>query len=178
MAAVATTLGGGFALAQPEPSPERGPRPGPGGLPPGGRPLAGMARPGFAPALFERVLTEEQRRSFREALDGQRDETRKLEEQLRDARKALFEASLARKLDENVVREKALKVGKLEAELTVLRARAMSKIEPPLSAEQLEQLKNPPPPDLTERPVGRSPERDRPRDRERRGERPPPREER
>jgi Spy/CpxP family protein refolding chaperone len=92
-----------------------------------------------------RVLTEEQRVSFREALEAQHDQTRALEEKLRTARKEVVAAGLTEKFDEDAVRQKALEAGKLEAELAVLRAKTLSKIKPPLSAEQIERLKNLPP---------------------------------
>ncbi len=92
-----------------------------------------------------RVLTEEQRRSLREAMEAQRDQTRALDEKLRLARKEVIVTGLTEKFDENAVRTKALEVGKLEAELAVLRARALSQVKPPLSADQIEQIKNPPP---------------------------------
>src|SRR5262245_49191062 len=79
----------------------------------------------FTPGL-ERlfgVLTEEQRASLRQAMEAQREKTRGLEEKLRDARKELFEAGLKEKFDEEAVRQKALAVGKLDAELAVLRAK-------------------------------------------------------
>ena len=108
-----------------------------------------MQMPAMQAARFafdlERVLTDEQRASFRDAMEKQRDKTRDLEEKLRDARKDLFQASIAEKFDEDAIRKKALEVGKLEAEQTVLRAKAMSQMKPALSSEQLEKLKNPPP---------------------------------
>jgi Spy/CpxP family protein refolding chaperone len=95
-------------------------------------------------AAFYRVLTEEQRESFRTAMEDQREKMRDLEEKTRDARKELIAAGLAEKFDEEAVRQKALGVAKLEAETTVIRAKALSKVKPPLSAEQIEQIKNPP----------------------------------
>ena len=92
-----------------------------------------------------RVLTEEQRESFRQAMESQREQMRPFEEKLRDARKEMIAAGLAEKFDEDAVRKKALEVGKLEAELSVLRAKALTKVKPALSAEQIEQIKNPPP---------------------------------
>jgi len=92
-----------------------------------------------------RVLTEEQRDSFRQAMEGQRDKIHDFEEKVRDARKEMIAAGLGEKFDENAVRQKALEVGKLEAELTVLRAKALAKVKPALSTEQIEQIKNPPP---------------------------------
>ena len=150
----AAFLGGALlATAQPEsdkgkepPSPpregaQRGPRqqfsPGaPGQFGPGG----------FSPlyARLANVLTEEQRASLRQAMEAQREKVRGLEEKLRDARKEIFEAGLKEKFDEEAVREKALAMAKLDAEMTVLRAKAFSKVHPPLSPEQVEKLKNAP----------------------------------
>ena len=92
-----------------------------------------------------RVLTEEQRASFREAMEAQGDQMRPIAEKLRVARQEAMAAALAEEFDENTVRKKALEVGKLEAEMAVLRARALHKVKPPLSAKQIEQIKNPPP---------------------------------
>ena len=154
------------------------------------RPLRAGPGPGrMAPGMDHlfRVLTEEQRRSLREAMEGQREKIRDLEEKLRDARKDMFEAGLAEKFDEEAVRRKAMATAKLEAEMTVLRAKALSQIRPPLSPEQIERLKNPPPPigDRPEGPPGRRrelrrderglPPRDGPPPPRDRGEPPPPR---
>ena len=88
------------------------------------------------------LLTDEQRASLRRAMEAQREKMRGLEEKLRDARKELFEAGLKEKFDEEAVRQKAMVAAKLDAELAVLRAKAFSQMRPPLSAEQLEKLKN------------------------------------
>ena len=108
-----------------------------------------FAGPGrFAPG-FERlfsILTEEQRASLREAMQSQREKMREAEEKLRDARREIFELGLKEKFDEEAVREKALAAAKLDAEVTVLRAKAFSQMRPALSAEQIEKLKNLPPP--------------------------------
>ncbi|TAL01262.1 MAG: periplasmic heavy metal sensor [Verrucomicrobia bacterium] len=119
----------------------------PGGARPQGRfqeRLQAIA-PGTGAFAVMRVLTEEQRESMRTAMQAQREKMQPIEEQMRAARKELAVAGLTGKFDEDAVREKALKVAKLEAELTVLRAKALSQIQPPLSAEQIEQIKNPPP---------------------------------
>ena len=81
---------------------------------------------------------------MRQAMEAQREKVRGLEEKLRDARKEIFEAGLKEKFDEEAVREKALAMAKLDAEMTVLRAKAFSKVHPPLSPEQVEKLKNAP----------------------------------
>ena len=88
------------------------------------------------------VLTEEQRVSFRQAMESQREKIRDLEPKLRDARKKLVEAGLDGTFDEAAVRAQALAVAALEAELSVLRARALSQLRPPLSPEQIEKVKS------------------------------------
>jgi len=134
------------AGAQPKPEPEganagavSGQRFRPGNRPPGGD-------LGFAPALERifRVLTEEQRASLKEAMDADREKVRELAEKTREARKALFESGLTEKFDETSVREKAMAAAVLEAEMTVIRVRAFSKMRPPLSAEQLQKISSPP----------------------------------
>jgi len=75
-------------------------------------------------------------------MDDHRDKVRGLEEKLRDVRKGLFEAGLTQKFDEAAVRDKAMEAAKLDAEMTVLRVKAFSEMRPPLSAEQMEKLKN------------------------------------
>jgi uncharacterized membrane protein len=147
-----------------------GRRPTPGDFPPGERPQFRGPQPGsqgrFAP-IFERVLNDNQRASFREAMEAQRDKLRELDEKLRAARKEALEASVAEKFKEKSVRQKAMVVAKLEAEMSVLRARALSQVKPPLSVDQIERLKNPPPVD------GGAPPRPQFRDDEfRRGDRP------
>ncbi len=112
------------------------------------RPQPVVVRPGSGGGGVERVfavLTEEQRYSMRQASEGQREKVRAIEEKIRDARKAILEASVAEKFDEDAVRNKAEEAAKLDAELTVMRAKALSLIKPPLSKEQIEKIKNPQP---------------------------------
>jgi Spy/CpxP family protein refolding chaperone len=97
----------------------------------------------FTPG-FERVisvLTDDQRASIREAMAADREKIRDLEQKIRESRKELFELGLREKFDEAVVREKANEAAKLDTELTVLRVKAISKIHPPLTAEQIEKIK-------------------------------------
>jgi Spy/CpxP family protein refolding chaperone len=96
--------------------------------------------PGFERVLS--VLTEEQRASMREAMAADREKIRELEGKIRDSRKELFELGLREKFDEAAVREKAAAVAKLDAEMTVLRVKAISRIRPPLTAEQIEKIRN------------------------------------
>jgi len=148
-AAVATLVCADRALAQPTTGekPENRPAPGraaPRGERPGGFQPGMMGGGQFMPQL-QRVLTDEQRTSLRAAMDEQRDKSRELEEKMREARRALLKASLLDAFDEEAVRAKALEVAKLDAELTVLRAKAFAQMKPALSKSQIEELRNPPP---------------------------------
>jgi Spy/CpxP family protein refolding chaperone len=103
-----------------------------------GMPMAG--------GMFLGMLTEEQRMSMRDVMQDQREKTRDLEEKLRKARQATMETALTGKFNESAVRKKALEQAKIEAELSVLRAKALASVKPPLTPEQIERLKNPPAP--------------------------------
>jgi Spy/CpxP family protein refolding chaperone len=109
-----------------------------------GGPAAGRFTPGFDRVLS--VLTEEQRASLRDAMQGQREKMREIEEKIRDVRRELLTAGLTDKFDEDAVRQKAMAAAKLDAELTVLRAKAFSQMRPMVSLEQLEKLKSTPAP--------------------------------
>jgi len=91
-----------------------------------------------------RVLTDEQTASLRQIMQGQRENLLKAESQLVEARKDLMVASVSGKFDESLIRTKALALANLDAEMSVLRARMFSQIKPPLSADQVEQLKSAP----------------------------------
>ena len=88
------------------------------------------------------VLTEEQRASFRRAMDAQREKSSDGELKLRDARRKLIESGLEGKFDEAAVRKLAVAVAGLEAEQAVKRAKALSQLQPPLSPEQVEKVKS------------------------------------
>jgi Spy/CpxP family protein refolding chaperone len=111
--------------------------------------LAGRFSPGFERVLS--VLTEEQRASMREAMAGDREKVRELEQKIRESRKELFELGLREKFDEAAVREKAAAVAKLDAEMMVLRVKAISKVRPPLTHEQIEKIRNSSGPEMGER---------------------------
>lgn len=95
----------------------------------------------FFPAL-NRVLTDEQRDSLRAAMEMQRDKVLPLEEKIRGSRRAMLDAAVGGKFDDNLVRQNAEASAKAEAELTVIYARALSQMQPTLSARQLQQLKD------------------------------------
>jgi uncharacterized membrane protein len=110
------------------------------------RPQPGqVTRPGPGEGL-ERVLavlTPEQRESMRKLLADSREGMHALEEQLRTARQDAFTATLGTNYDETVVRQKLEAAAQIEVQLNLIRARAVAKLQPPLSAEQIQQLKSP-----------------------------------
>jgi Spy/CpxP family protein refolding chaperone len=109
--------------------------------------VSGQRQQGFAagdrffPAL-SRVLTEDQRKSFRAAVESQAGAIRPLEEKMRASRKMLLDEAAGGKFDEAAVRQSAEESAKAEAELTVIFAKALSQMQPPLSPQQITQMKN------------------------------------
>src|SRR5450759_5186305 len=75
------------------------------------------------------VLTDEQRASFRQAMEAQREKLRDVETKLRAARRQLFATGLDGTFDEAAVRKQALAVASLEAEMAVIRAKAISQLQ-------------------------------------------------
>ncbi len=140
-----------LAQAQPDsPRPYRdGPPAGEGRRPqrppqdmPSGGP--GVARGNPGQPLMERVLTEDQRDSLRQAMQSQREKMRELQEKIRDARKELLKTVLTEEANEKTLRAKAMEVAKLEAEMNVIRLKALADVQPALSEEQIERMLNMP----------------------------------
>jgi Spy/CpxP family protein refolding chaperone len=96
---------------------------------------------GFAVGGPVGMLTEPQRASYETALNSVRGQMAELQAKLRTARQDFLVTSLDQKFDENVLRQKAFAAARCEAELAVLRAKALSQIQPPLTAEQIEKIK-------------------------------------
>jgi Spy/CpxP family protein refolding chaperone len=94
----------------------------------------------FFPALG-RLLTDEQRLSLVRNMDLQRDQIQPLQEKIRSARAALLNQIVSGKFDEKLARQYAGQSAGAEAQLTVIFARALAQMQPPLSAEQVAQLK-------------------------------------
>ena len=90
----------------------------------------------------ESILDQEQRMKFGEEMQGQRDKMRELNEKSIRLRRELDEALFGEKLDEGIVRKKTTELSELEAERSLIRARAFAKVRPTLTEEQLERLKN------------------------------------
>jgi len=133
-----------------EPAPEGPRRPGnpPDDGPRGPRPFPGQFQ-GQGPMMgggggvpVEAVLNQEQRMQFGEETQGQREKMRDLNEKSMRLRRELDEALFGEKLDESLVRKKITELSELEAERSLIRARAFAKVRPTLTEEQLERLKN------------------------------------
>jgi Spy/CpxP family protein refolding chaperone len=75
-------------------------------------------------------------------LGPERGQIRPLEEKLRASRLAMLNQIAGGNFDENLARQYAAQSAAAESDLTVIFARALSKMQPPLSAQQVAQLKN------------------------------------
>lgn len=113
-------------------------RPRRGGPPPPDR----RAEPPRGGMPLERVLSEEQRQDLRELLRENQDDIRDLSDRIRKAREEFDEAMFSEKPDEKLLKKKASALAKLEAERHLMHARAVSKIRPSLSREQIERFKH------------------------------------
>ncbi|HEX3626347.1 MAG TPA: periplasmic heavy metal sensor [Verrucomicrobiae bacterium] len=91
--------------------------------------------------MIGRLLTDEQRMSLLRNMDFDRDQIQPLQEKIRSSRAALLNQIVSGKFDEKLVRQYAAQSAGAEAQLTVIFARALAQMQPPLSAEQLAQLK-------------------------------------
>ena len=92
--------------------------------------------------MLGRLLTDEQRLSLLRNMDTQRDQIQPLQETIRSSRAALLNQIISGKFDEKLARQYAGQSAGAEAQLTVIFVRALSQMQPPLSAEQLAQLKS------------------------------------
>ncbi len=90
---------------------------------------------------LESVFTQDQRTEFGKEMRSQGEKLRELNEGVSKLRRELDDLMLAEKFDETLFREKSGEMAALEAERTVMRARAFAKVRPSLSEEQLERIK-------------------------------------
>lgn len=95
----------------------------------------------FFPALG-RVLTNNQRESLRQTMVSQRARLQPLVEQLRSSRQALLNQITGGDFNETLVRQYAEQSARAESQLTVILARALAHLQPPLSPQQVKQLKS------------------------------------
>jgi Spy/CpxP family protein refolding chaperone len=99
-----------------------------------------MALDRFFPMLGK-LLTDEQRMSLLRNVEPQRDQIQPLQDKIRSSRAALMNQIISGKFDENQARQYAAQTAGAEAQLTVIFARALAHMQPPLSQEQISQLK-------------------------------------
>lgn len=92
--------------------------------------------------MLARLLTDQQRLSLMRNMDSQRDQIEPLQETIRSSRGALLNQIVTGKFDEKLARQYAGQSAGAEAQLTVIFVRALSQMQPPLSAQQLAQMKN------------------------------------
>ena len=95
----------------------------------------------FFPAL-SRLLTDDQRQSLRSLIQSQREQLQPLEKEMRASRQALLNQITSGQFDENLARQYAEQSAKAESELTLIFAKALSKMQPSLTAQQIKQLKS------------------------------------
>ena len=138
-AVTAASLCSALLLTAADPPPTDG-QPGRAGRRTGGQAQRGGGGAGGAPM----VLDDQQLQLYREAMQKNNAEVRKLDDKLRTAQKELTQAAIAEKFDENNVRTKAEAVAKIQVEITTLRAKALSSVTPTLKPEQREQLESSP----------------------------------
>ena len=99
------------------------------------------ATPGARPSGLMGILSEDQRASYQKINAEMREQLMALQPKIQAAQQEIFEAGLSQKFDENLVRQKAQAAAPLIADTLVIRAKVFSEIQPPLSAEQIEQIK-------------------------------------
>lgn len=92
--------------------------------------------------MVNRVLTASQRQALFQILGAQRERIRTLEESIRASRQAMLNQVAAGKFDENLIRKYAMQSAEAEADVTVIFARALSQMKPPLSPQQIAQIRN------------------------------------
>jgi hypothetical protein len=103
--------------------------------------MPGAGAPGSGLGGPAGVLSEPQRASYEAAVNHERGQMTDLQAKLRAARQDFLTSSLNQKFDENIVRQKAFVSARFEAELAVLRAKALSQVRPALTPEQIEKIK-------------------------------------
>jgi Spy/CpxP family protein refolding chaperone len=101
----------------------------------------GQGVAGFAIGGPVGVLNDQQRASYESIMNGQRGRLAELQAKLRAARQDLLITSVDQKFDENIIRQKALVIARIDAEMMVLRVKVFSQVQPPLTPEQIEKIK-------------------------------------
>jgi len=93
---------------------------------------------------YVRVMTEEQRTNYNQALQDMRPRFEEIQAQIRALRRNLLEIQFAVPFDAETYHAKAEAAAKLQAEADLLNAQAFAKVLPSLTAEQVSKIHNRP----------------------------------
>jgi Spy/CpxP family protein refolding chaperone len=89
-----------------------------------------------------RVLTAEQRQSLMQIVGADHAQIHPLQEKIRASRLELLNQITSGNFNEQLARQYAAESANAEADLMVVFAKALSQMQPPLSAQQIAQIKN------------------------------------
>ncbi|KAF0179035.1 MAG: translation initiation factor IF-2 [Limisphaerales bacterium] len=109
-----------------------------------GRPGEGQRGPGnqqFNPQELFRDLNDDQRNALRGFFEAQQNVMRETGERSMRLRREIAESALADKPNEQAIREKIMQAAQLEAEATIVRARAFAQVRDKLPKETVERLR-------------------------------------
>ena len=124
---------------------QRGPGPGFGGPPPGGRGGPGMRGPGgpmgLGLPLGQLDLTDDQKAQIKSITESHRDEFRAAGEKARAAHEGMQALVEGDSIDESAIRAKSAEVAAAEADVMILNAKARKEAMQVLTSEQLAKLK-------------------------------------
>lgn len=108
------------------------------------RPGEGQRGPGnqqFNPQELFRDLNDDQRNALRGFFEAQQNVMREVGERSMRLRREIAESALADKPNEQAIREKIMQAAQLEAEATIVRARAFAQVRDKLPKETVERLR-------------------------------------
>ena len=93
------------------------------------------------PPPWIRVMSPEQRRDFSGLMREHRQQFETLNKQRSEARRRMTQALFTEKTDEKSVRKASDEVAKIEADMALLNRRILDQLKPPLSKNQLEDIR-------------------------------------
>jgi Spy/CpxP family protein refolding chaperone len=88
------------------------------------------------------VMNDQQRASYLALMKEQRPRIAELQAKLRSAHQDFVAATSSANFDEGLAKKKAMAAAEIEAEMAVIRAKVVSQVQPPLTPEQYEKIKN------------------------------------
>jgi len=110
-------------------------------LPPRMRVLPGGPGASAPRQGLQAILSDEQWTSFQKVRAAQGEKLMELRPKIQTAQREVFEAALSPKPDEALVQQKAQAAAQLYADMLLTQAKTFSEIQPPLSADQIEKIK-------------------------------------